>query len=49
MLTRDEWHRACRMARTGGALTVTLPNLKAAYQTVTGRYPFEAIQGLALE
>lgn len=49
MLSRTEWSRACRMARTGGALAATLPNLKAARLIVDQRYPHAAIQALALE
>lgn len=49
MLTRSDWSRACRLARTGGCLTATLPNLVVAYRTANPRFPFEAIQGLALE
>lgn len=34
---RREWQRACAIARTGGTLRPTLPNLVAAYRIVHER------------
>ncbi len=51
MKPRQEWARACRIAREGGSLRPTLPNLVAAKRIVDERNgkSLALIQQLAFE
>lgn len=48
-MSRADWSRACRVARSGGCLPATLPNLRAAYLIVNERWPHAEINRLAVE
>lgn len=50
-MQRQEWLRACRIAREGGTIRPTLPNLVAAWRIVheRNRPMFEQLARLAIE
>jgi hypothetical protein len=39
-MSRGDWLSACAVARQGGRIRSTLPNLAAAYRTVRQRWRF---------